>query len=451
MQKFNDDNMLTKFIKNLLHKTYVPTIQIWNKNKPLIKDFAYIFDNYIVRARTNWTPDNEESIPAPTSARDVKYFTILEPYVRNQFYKGITANYDSITSNYDAETHYYLGQYLRMIRDLDGINLMQYYNCWDGSAVDDIRFSRKTTYVTDENGQQKLDDSGKPEVFTDLIEINQRNTKEDGLKTLIVPIKFNTKYTIYLNSNVPFEICSVYYDNISILPNSAISSVDNYRKVQRCSMTDPYLYDGVSTNKDALNNNTNNMSVLFEDYLALLIQLPETYASGVVVLEGDYTQTSLINILKTETYKDGSTDRLTYTKKYVNKLPQTIMSIESNIDNIPDEEFEKYFKSIPALTKSVDKKNYAFSDRLIEYLLMNVITDKDEITQDIVRVQECNSTKAYPTQDVYTMSNSARGVWDRYLRLYNYDLVTQRKCPLCYDINGYVDKDTESIILRRNK
>ena len=27
-QRFNDDNMLTKFIKNLLFTTYIPTVQI---------------------------------------------------------------------------------------------------------------------------------------------------------------------------------------------------------------------------------------------------------------------------------------------------------------------------------------------------------------------------------------------------------------------------------------
>lgn len=57
------------------------------------------------------------------------FFEILEPYVKGNYYRGITSNFESESSLYDYKTHYYLGEYLRYIRDLDGINLMPYYNC----------------------------------------------------------------------------------------------------------------------------------------------------------------------------------------------------------------------------------------------------------------------------------------------------------------------------------
>ena len=51
------------------------------------------------------------------------------------------ANYISNTSYYDSNTHYFLGQYLRMIRDLYNIDLMAYYNCWCGNILDNLRLN----------------------------------------------------------------------------------------------------------------------------------------------------------------------------------------------------------------------------------------------------------------------------------------------------------------------
>lgn len=65
----------------------------------------------------------------PQIDTDLEFFEVLEPYVEGEEYFGITSNYNSNTSSYDAETHEYLGNYLRMYRDLHNIDLMSYYNC----------------------------------------------------------------------------------------------------------------------------------------------------------------------------------------------------------------------------------------------------------------------------------------------------------------------------------
>lgn len=428
-QRFNDDNMLTKFIKNLLFTTYIPTVQIWKVGKPVIKDFIYVTKNYIVKAIANWplNTSSQTTYDGPTSEIDDRYFKILSHYVRGDFYRGITSNYESTTSNYDSETHYYLGQYLRMIRDLDGIDLMQYYNCWDGSYSDKIRFN----LIRNDNNQN-------------TIEIIQNNKKVDGLKTLLVPIKFNTKYTIYINSNIPFTICPVYYDGINIIRNRDISNPLFYKKISRCAFNSPYLYEGIDTTKNNLNTNTNNNTVLFEEYLTLLIQLPENNMSSVVVLEGDYTNIDLINIVKG--HYDNNIFR--YDEISVNKL--TEVRIGEDLNRLSDTEFENLFRSVPSLTRQIDGQNYAFSDRLIEYLLLNVITKDDEITQNVERIQAYNSSiKSNQLNGrMFYMQGKVNGVWDRSLRKYNYDLATTFKQPLSFDINGYVDKDTEELILR---
>ena len=48
--KFNDTSIYTKFIKQLVATTYVPTIEVWKPGKPTIAGFQYITKNYIVEA-----------------------------------------------------------------------------------------------------------------------------------------------------------------------------------------------------------------------------------------------------------------------------------------------------------------------------------------------------------------------------------------------------------------
>lgn len=337
-----------------------------------------------------------------------------------------------------------------MIRDLDGIDLMQYYNCWDGSYSDKIRIK----LLEIESGASSITQNGiaTPDLnyskFEYELKIEQNNKKNDGLKTLLVPIKFNTKYTIYIDSNIPFSVCPVYYDGISIISNSKITNKTFYKKISRCSFNSPVLYDGVDTSKHNLVDHSNNMTALYEDYLTLLIQLPESNTSSVIVLEGDYTKTSLINIMDGHENEDL---KYVYTKgPLINRLPKTIVGSDGSLDAIDEKDFESYFKSIPALTQVVDGKNYAFSNRLVEYLLLNTITKNDSITQNIERIQQYNSSqKSYLLNGkTFAVDNLKKGIWDRHLRKYNYDLVTNFKMPLSFDINGYVDKDTEEIILR---
>ena len=142
-QKYNANNIETKFIKELLRTTYIPIVPIWNQGKEIIAGLTYITPNYVVKCNKSSKgyeiDENGQIKYIPNSINDTyideengkekPYFEIIEPYIRGKFYKGITTNFTSNSSLYDSKTHYYLGEYLRMIRDLDGVNLMPYYNC----------------------------------------------------------------------------------------------------------------------------------------------------------------------------------------------------------------------------------------------------------------------------------------------------------------------------------
>lgn len=405
---FNTNLMQTKFIKDILKDTYIPTVPIWSEGKPLIKDFIYVTKDYIVKAITDYIPENESSI----SVLDSKYFQILEPYIFGQFYPGITSNYESQSSMYDSETHLHLGNYLRCIRDLFGIDLLQFYNCWNNMFSDKVRISLSN--------------------FTRTIITN--NLLKDGLRTILVPIKFFKKYTIYIDSAYPFQITPIYYDGVNVLPASEqLNRV--FDSVNYCSFNQPYVFNGLYPKGSTISLN-NPGNILLEKYLTLAIQLPISNSQNILVLEGDYSNIRLLN----QTDPNGL-----YT--YINSLRK--IRIGTDIANLSQDFQNELFKSIPALTRNIGNKSYAFSDRLIEYLLLNVITKNDLITKDISRIQEyISSNKSLQNNKQRYTWKYISGIWDANMRFYIYDLVTQGITPQVIDINGYVDKDSESIIIR---
>ena len=100
-----------------------------------------------------------------------------------------------------------------------------------------------------------------------------------------------------------------------------------------------------------------------------------------------------------------------------------------------------------------DGNIYAFSDRLVEYLVQNVINHLDEFSKDIERIQ------TYSKSEINWLKNASRyygdivpGVWDKDFQRYLFDLVKDSKILGRHiDLTGYADKDTETIITRGQK
>jgi hypothetical protein len=88
------------------------------------------------------------------------------------------------------------------------------------------------------------------------------------------------------------------------------------------------------------------------------------------------------------------------------------------------------------------KESYPFADRLMEYLSGNVITEWDEIADNIRR-----------TQKVLSINNNATsipGAWEGKMRNILYDYMMNGKpsgeqfpLDIAHDVLGYVDKDVE--------
>ena len=407
-QQFYENNIEAKMIKNILYNVHIPTVQIWKKGKPIINGFTYITPEYVVVAKKDFP--NKDDSKGPDTIFDTNYFKIIEPYVEGDFYPGITSNFQSKTSYYDPDTHKYLGEYLRLIRDINGIDLMSTYNCWTGTYNDYIRYN---------NGN-----------FVKLSE-----PQDDGMQLFIVPIKFNKKYTIYFNSNMPIYIQPVYYYSNTSTFKQSVSNSDKFdlKIYKTSSFSSPILYEGVTVNGDKTVENP--PSKLIEYYLTLLIQAPKNN-SPLIVLEGDYSDISvLLN-------KGGNP----------NRLKDIIVDFDNGEEIISNEDLNKLLTSIPALTRVLNNKTYAFSDRLLEYLLTNVITKDDIYLKDISNIQ--NRVSSLDFQKAFNQNkydrNDSLGVWSNSLRKYIYDTMLNKRYPSFIDINGFIDKETEVDLMGDN-
>ena len=433
MQEFYTNTIESKMIKTLLSETYIPTVDIWKPGKPVVKGFTYVTKNYILKAVKDYKIGDPQP---PLNELDTRYFKKIDTYVFGEQYKGITSNYVSNSSVYDPETHYYLGEYLRAYKEINDIDLMPFYNCWNGQFSDRIRLNKTST---------------------GMYKVTKDNIKNDGLKLLLVPIKFNKTYTIYIDSNSKVNFYLAYCQDDTII--AEITNTDILKQLDKGKTTDiKYEEVGLTFNnpKKLTINITSDDSSTIEniessfsrDYLTLLIQLPEINTSSVVVLEGDYTQNKVINIEKDN-------------KPYLNKVTQTIIGnfLENRNEynqEISSQTFkERYYRVLPKLTQVFNDKSYAFSNRLIEYLLKNVISSNEEITNNISEVQKYISSSRSGTINNIMYNETYRdGIWDDKLRKFIYDTVTQVNMvdnnlnSQTFDINGFIDKDSENIIMR---
>lgn len=319
------------------------------------------------------------------------YFNILSEYVPSQFYPGINQLCDSNSISYTPELHYYLGAYLRYCRDFYNLDLMPYYNCVTGEYTDTIRI---------------VDDT-----------VKKVSSTNDGYKVLKVDVCFDREYSIYIDcaSQVRLGIAYEYNDTVD-------TSIMDVITLSNCSFTKPYVYSGYK--RTEFNKN------LDEKYLTMYIQVPSSVPSNIVVLEGDYSGT--YSIMDSYTLK---VNRVYYGE---------------NDQHFNDSEVANYCKVLPRLVTQYTSKLNAFDNKLVEYLTLNVIDNSDKIYENITRVQGYVSSSRNELENRSRYRKSfTKGVWDNNLRMYLYNLaLTNPITPLNINVDGYVDRNLETIVTR---
>lgn len=338
MLKFNNNNIITGEIKQLLKDFNLPKCKVWAPGITIFKDLFYI---------------NAGNLCIGAEATDGSiYLKLVQPYIHGQSTTNLTKNLIISNMIYDSYTHRYLGDYLRFYRDTKNINLMSMYNCFSDELAKNLKIN-----VKDASGNTRFD----------------FDTTNDNFKIYMVPIKFFQKYTIGIECDTKIEIIAGVYSNDKMVGYSGdANDITLYSNtyVRKCGtkISSPFVYDKVF-NLDSLV--LTKRLYQQEDNLKLFIKVPASSTSSIVVLEGDFAKFAELHFDDDDTFSS-------------RKINFEVCNFESTAGA----NTERNYISRPQLLDFNSTISYPFADRLIEYLFGNVITSDDEIAKNVTRVQK---------------------------------------------------------------
>lgn len=334
-------------------------------------------------------------------------YEIVGKYNFGARYSNITKDFVSNIHYYDSVTHRTLGEYLRCLRDIEGIDLMGLYNCFDYTIAENISLENQK-----------------------VLEYHNPKTK-----VILVPIKFNKTYTIAIECPFPVSVCPVFYSGKNLLKDSdnesmtskLLGSFTKYNSLQFISPQTFVVNNEPSEIVGTSNGVDSESEVLratqycarmsdYEKYLYLAIQLPKSNTSSIVVLEGNYASTA-----------------------------ENYISSAEGIDSLGDSNVSAIFRSNLSLLHSNDNTQKPFADKLIDYLLKYAIDSREYIDENVQYVESAIGYKP-------DLKNFYSGQWDvnlRYALYKTYMQLPQREWRDKEDILGFVDRDLEDAVNRK--
>lgn len=170
MQEFNKVTTTSNFIKNLLRATYLPLIRTVRGGDYIVEGRMYILHCNIIKCTKSgyiieWVATHHHE--------DIAQYELLDEYTFGDRNDKLCTNFLSNCEGYDYRTHERLGQYLRNLRDMYGLNLMPLYNCFSNQPLEAHH------------------------IYKDRV---TQTTEYFNTKVYKVPIRFNQKYTICIEN-----------------------------------------------------------------------------------------------------------------------------------------------------------------------------------------------------------------------------------------------------------
>lgn len=405
MQEFGTQTLMSDFIKNLLAHTPLPICKTVRIGDVLIKNNTYIYQHNFIFCTKSGILDADELDPLypsenlypsedlfPSDGISKADYKILSRYEFGKHYNNLTHTHFSKYEYYNSEDHYWLGVYLRCIRDIYGVNYLPFYNCFNTanpSNISEYYNTSKYLYVT--------------------------------------PIEFNTVYTMSYELENSIKVRPILYSQYPIneLPNNTNSRLafQEWGNLSKSKNLSGRHY----SNYYKFSYNTQNLDLhKLEQYLYLLIQSDEPIQS-LSIIEGNYHNTNYV-------VTGNSGDEKLMNNPELNNNP--------TIYSPPDQKIFDAISKLKLLDSQDRNNHYAFSNRLVEGLLHHTINCQDEISSDIGRVQDklgFNIDNIWNTQIQQTAFQNYMATQPIQEGYYNY-----------FDINGNIDKDVEYYLFGNN-
>lgn len=437
MQKFNTNTIVSSYIKELLKDFNLPRVRVWRDEEPHIDDCVYLKNLEFVKYENG-------------------NLTKVGDYIYNNKYLNITHNLINSSLLYDSNTHEYLGEYLRFMRDYKHLDLMSMYNCVTSDFPKNMNLTFSATYVKAHtnyhwtnmdvtNGQFTSNDVDNPsdyyvldttEVDSNYLQV-EMNASDTNYKIYMANVSAFHDYTIAIDCSEKIELFAGYYNKgLYQVTNTSTNRAEVFYQNTYESHTSnrhqhPFVYSKLNNSslftKERLDHNYN---------LYLFIKVPATCTSAIVVLEGNYL----------DNCKYISCDNSVFRTLLVPSKTTSDTS-SSYVDLKSSYELGEYI-SRPQLLSMSSTTTYPFADRLVEYLVENVITELETIRDNVVRVQKTYVSNKFKETYGYSLDSIEHyGVWNEKLRQLTYRLAMDtNKLNSKFDIIGYVDKDMETYI-----
>ena len=466
MEKFNNTSLFTGYLKQLLNSFNLPKYRVYTR-----ENLKYYKENGVE------SPEIIESILADkwvdssnkdSYNKDTRYINYIknnkiQRYVNGKWLdtpwhyhynkKELNQTKNLVVKNntYDSYTHEYLGEYLRFQRDYNNLDLMPLYNCFSNVICQHLDFSDR-----EYGGLNSF------KISTDL---------SYNYKIYMLPVKLFKSYTIAIDCSSPIEICCGFYtkyqdtrEKLKRMP------MYTYEKINNSLFGQPFIYDNLSYNKlssiisgddpaqDPATAFISNIAEFaqYEDELKMFIKIPIENNSTITILEGDYSgynQGILLGKSKDKKWYTAINHFVTnYESVSIGEkevISPGLLGANPNsnykeivLPSINERDFTPY--TYLQLLLANTKESYPFADRLVEYLIGNVITENDDIMDNIVRAQK--------TMEINGWSFNVDGTWEPKMRNIAYDYFTStvndfNTSGITFidklDCLGYIDKSVE--------
>lgn len=395
-QKFNTDTLGGRFIKSLLAQTPIPIFECVLDGDHLVEGCYYIYKQFVIRcASSGVLAVNKTEKLYPSDKLFPSVFLIPDKGLKcATFYvKSMIDEYNmKIFSTYKSSSNFYDSETHYQLG-----RYLRYVYVTTGLNLFPFYNCYNATYFSD------------VELFaTSYRGVGIRRTSKQKSKVVAVPILFGHTYTIALDCPTQVLVRACLHDNSGFsseedLPKDVASALSNSGTIySRMQFKNLNTFRIETASKDA---------IMLQHNLYLMIQLPYDNDSSIVVLEN---------------FDD-------------------FVGVKCNENYVREP-----FLLNSSLLKMNTRESYAFSDRLIEYLLGNVVYERDNISQNIAKVQTAIATTSYDYYKSFIRGINKKGIWDNNIKRIVLSIAEEyNESNVIYDQDGNINKDTEKIIYRK--